>query len=247
MDIETCNLQVVIRNSMIRIIRKLDIKGDRVKATRCLEGLQDVGDLKETISNHEGRFKSEIFLNNFTASLFDTGAMSTLTLKTVRTATSYPLIVGGGIESVETAASLIESGADRITINTAAIGNYDLLQQLIDAFGAQSIIPSVHVRKVNDEYRMFTKMGRELVEYELAYWLSELAKTDGLEILVTSISTEGTDRGFPLDLADLVLKAVDSRRVILCGGISSSELVSSISNYCGDASFACASLFRKAP
>lgn len=229
---------------MTRVIRKLDIKGERVKATRCMEGLQEVGDLRQILMHHEASFQTEIFLNNFTATLFGSGPMSSSLLAEVRKIISYPLIVGGAISSIESAASLFESGADRITINTAALEDQELLIRLVSAFGAQAVIPSVHCRLVDNEYRLFTRMGREIVERSLTSWLQTLASIDAIEVLVTSISTEGTGRGFPPDLANLVCDLVEPKRVILCGGLSKNEDMQAMTNLNVGVNFAAATLFR---
>ena len=229
---------------MSRVIRKIDIKGDRVKATRSLEGLRDVGDLKHALLHHEETFQSEVFLNNYTATLFETGPMQSSLLREIRLVSSYPLIVGGGISSIQIASSLFDAGADRITVNTAALTNPELLSQLIQAFGAQAIILSLHCRLVDSEYRLFTKMGREIVDTKLVPQLREVASVDGLEVLVTSISTEGTGRGFPPDLAKQVCETLDPLRVILCGGMSTMEDMNTLAASNIGVSFAAATFFR---
>ena len=116
----------------------------------------------------------------------------------------YPICAGGGIQSVSDATDLIKAGADRISINTYALENRSIIGSLTKALGISCVVSQIDVRKINNEFRLFTHAGRELSEYDLKSWLNFLGENYVGEIVVTSIDRDGTGRGIDWDLINFM-------------------------------------------
>jgi cyclase len=138
-----------------------------------------------------------------------------------------PISIGGSIDSVKSGLSLIERGADKILVNTAAITNPQLLLDLSLKCGRQALILQVDTKKINNKYRCFTHGTRELSRWATLDWL-KAAQGNGVgEVHVTSIDTEGTNDEFPIDLVELVASSTELP-VILSGGINSAAQIAAL-------------------
>lgn len=225
-----------------RLIAKFDIKDGRVKKTRRLEGLRDIGDAPEVISASTQGREVEVLLNFFTASLY-AKELELETLQRVRQEMRLPITYSGGIRNLRDAESVISTGADRIAVNTHLLTSKDLLGEFCKAFGEQSVVVQVEVGLVSGEYRLLTKAGREISHVEIADWLAFVGEHKGVELMITSVDTEGASRGFPLDLAKHVTNLLGHDRIIFCGGFASDEHIREIQCLYPESAFCSASLF----
>ena len=220
MDSSTANLER-LNSAGVRLIGKFYVKDGSILRTRQLEGLQVVEDAIKGISRHT--LLREVLLVDLVATLYRKSPPLVL-LNELRKNLRLPLTFAGGINSLKVAESIISAGADRLALNSGLTENFGLGRELIDAFGAQSVIIQVDVRKVEGIYWPFSHSGRVKMEEPLAEWLARLDEYADCEIVVTAISTEGTGRGFPVDLIEIVSENA-SRPVVVSGGLADVESI----------------------
>jgi imidazole glycerol-phosphate synthase subunit HisF len=202
-----------------RIIARLDIKKDRLIKGIHLEGLRVVGDPVERAKNYYQQGADELLLIDAVASLYQRNQLTTV-VQNICKEIFVPITVGGGIKSLEDAQALFDAGADKIAINTAAIDNPTLLEQLSCRFGSQAIVLSVQAKKSPRNsltWLAMTDGGRENSGRDVFEWV-HLARQYGVgEILLTSIDQEGTGSGFDIDLNSLIASSTDCP-VLASGG-----------------------------
>lgn len=186
----------------------------------------------------------EILLNNFTGTLFKTGVIATRWLDELRPTLNLPLIVGGGIGTLHDAEALIRNGADRVFVNSALFSEFNLFEDLVDALGESCLILSVETRKVGGIYEVFSKAGRESHGIRLQDWICSFTKHSRFEVMVTSVATEGTGKGFPADLVDICASLVAEERLLFSGGISTWDQVDALHSIVPESAVVSASLFR---
>lgn len=155
-----------------------------------------------------------------------------------------PLTVGGGITSVAHVRNLLLAGADKVSINSAAYGNPDLVREASEHFGAQCVVVSIDVRKLeNGEYRCFARNGTSMTERHPVEWAREVESLGAGEILLTSIDLDGTMKGYDLDLVAAVTSAVRIP-VIASGGAGSYQHMLDAVRKAGVSAIAAASIFH---
>jgi len=133
-----------------------------------------------------------------------------------------PLTVGGGVRTVEDVRRLLNAGADKISMNTAAIQQPDLIRQCSDKFGAQCIVVAIDAKRVGDHWEVFTHGGRNATGLNALQWAARVTEMGAGEILLTSMDRDGTRQGFDLELTHAVAQSV-SIPVIASGGVGSLE------------------------
>lgn len=199
-----------------RIIPCLDIKDGRtVKGVNFVD-LQDAGDpvaLAEAYSN-EGA--DEIVFLDISATLEKRKTLTNLVRNIARKVT-IPFTVGGGIGSVEDVGPLLDAGADKVSINSAAVNNPALIDELAKAFGSQCIVLAVDARKIGNQWTVHTHGGKKPTERKLFSWAKEGQERGAGEILFTSMDHDGTKAGFAIDPLEK-LNALLSIPVIASGG-----------------------------
>lgn len=199
-----------------RIIPCLDIKDGRtVKGVNFVD-LQDAGDpvaLAEAYSN-EGA--DEIVFLDISATLEKRKTLTNLVRNIARKVT-IPFTVGGGIGSVEDVGPLLDAGADKVSINSAAVNNPALIDELAKAFGSQCIVLAVDARKIGNQWTVHTHGGKQPTERKLFSWAKEGQERGAGEILFTSMDHDGTKAGFAIDPLEK-LNALLSIPVIASGG-----------------------------
>ncbi|HMJ68068.1 MAG TPA: imidazole glycerol phosphate synthase subunit HisF [Cyclobacteriaceae bacterium] len=204
-----------------RIIPCLDIKDGRtVKGVNFVD-LQDAGDpvaLAEAYS-HEGA--DEIVFLDISATVEKRKTLTDLIRKVAKTVT-IPFTVGGGIGSVEDVGPLLDAGADKVSINSAAVNNPGLIDELSKAFGSQCIVLAIDARKVDNQWIVHTHGGRKATERKLFSWAKEGQERGAGEILFTSMDHDGTKAGFAIDPLQK-LNALLSIPVIASGGAGKVE------------------------
>lgn len=207
--------------SNTRLIARLDVKGkDLIKGIH-LEGLRKIGVPNDFATRYYEQGIDELIYMDCVASLYGRNSLSELIENTARNV-FIPLTVGGGVRSVDDVAHLLRCGADKVAVNTAAVGNPGLITEIARRFGSQCMVLSVEAKIVGTQrWEVFTDNGRESTGKDLLEWVREAARLGAGEVLLTSVDREGTRKGFDLDLVKAVTEAVDIP-VIASGGMGSS-------------------------
>jgi len=204
-----------------RLIARIDIKGINAINTVRLEGLRVVGNPNVLARKYYADGADEILLMDQVASLYGRGSASKLVEDFVKDV-FIPITVGGGVRSIEDARVLFLSGADKIAINSAATLRPQLIRELADSFGSQSVVISIQVKKLPnvDRWVVYRDGGRENTGIDVLEWIDQVVDYGAGEILVTSIDRDGTRKGFDLSLMSEVTKN-HKVPVIASGGMGS--------------------------
>jgi cyclase len=202
-----------------RVIARLDVKGENLIKGVHMEGLRIIGDPQEYARRYYSAGADEIFYIDLVASLYGRSNLREIVARTCEEV-FIPLTVGGGIRGIDDARALLQAGADKIAINTAAVNNPHLLTELSREFGAQCVL-SIEARQHSAEkWEVLTECGRQLTGLDVREWL-DIAQTHGIgEILVTSVDRDGGKAGFDDALIECVC-AHSSVPVIASGGFGS--------------------------
>ncbi len=205
----------------IRVIPCLDVAGGRVVKGVGFENLRDAGDPVEAAIRYEHEGADEIAFLDIAAATEKRGTLVQL-VRRVANVLSIPFTVGGGVRSVEDADALLRAGADRVTVNTAAVAEPALLRRLAERFGSQCVVLAVDGKRVRDRegnprILVTTHGGRKVTDRTVAGWVSEAAAAGAGEILLTSVDADGTKEGFDLEMLRLVRGSVDLP-VVASGG-----------------------------
>lgn len=200
-----------------RIIPCLDVKEGRVvKGTKFLE-LRDAGDPVECAKVYGAQGADELVFLDITASSDNRGTMVDVVERTASEC-FMPLTVGGGIRTVEDMATMLHAGADKVSVNTAAIQNSRLISEGAARFGSQCIVVAIDARRnPQGGWVVYTHGGRKATPLEAVAWAAEVEKLGAGEILLTSMDTDGTKAGYDMDLVRAVSSAVGIP-VIASGG-----------------------------
>ena len=190
-----------------RIIPCLDVKDGRVVKGVNFLNLKDKGDPVELASRYEEEGADEIVFLDISATV---EGRKTLFEKVRQTAEviSVPLTVGGGIRSLQDAEKAFDSGADKVSINTAAVENKGLITQIADQFGSQALVVAIDAKRVGNSFRVFVRSGTQDTGLEVVAWAKEVEALGAGEILLTSIDRDGTRMGYDIELIDAVSRAV---------------------------------------
>lgn len=204
-----------------RIIPCLDIKeGSTVKGVN-FEDLKNAGDPVELAKKYEKEGADELVFLDITATIEDRKTFVQL-VKDIAKELSIPFTVGGGISSVEDVRKLLEAGADKISINSSAVKNPELISGLAKEFGSQCVVVAIDTRKVGDKDLVHIKGGREATELSTVEWAKQAESLGAGEILLTSMDGDGTKNGFDLRITGLVSEAI-SIPVIASGGAGTTD------------------------
>jgi len=204
--------------TVARVIPCLDVDGGRVVKGVNFVDLADAGDPVELAARYDAMGADEVVFLDITAS---SAARDTMVDVVARTADQVfiPLTVGGGVRSVDDARRLLRAGADKVSVNTAAIERPDLVSELSTTFGAQCVVVAIDARRTDDgRFTVFTHGGRRPTELDAVAWAAEVAEWGAGEILLTSMDRDGTRAGFDLELTRAVVEAVPVP-VIASGGV----------------------------
>jgi len=200
----------------VRVIPCLDVAEGRVVKGLKFENLRDAGDPVEAARRYEAEGADELCFLDVAASNEGRGTLVGL-VKRVADVLSIPFTVGGGVRSVEDAGALLEAGADRVTVNTAAVLDPALVTRLAERFGAQCVVVAVDAKRDGDRFVVSTHGGRKLTGINLGAWVADVTARGAGEILLTSMDADGTKAGF--DLAMLkAARAVTPLPIVASGG-----------------------------
>ena len=204
-----------------RIIPCLDIKNGRVVKGTNFKDLTDVSSPVELAKLYSDRGADELVFYDITAS-FDGRQLFTDVLRQVASQIFIPLTVGGGINTVEDFDRVLKCGADKVSVNSGAIRNPQLIYDAALKYGSQCVVLSVDIKRVDGEYRVFAKGGRENTGMEAIAWIKKCVALGAGEVVVNSIDTDGVKQGFDIEMLKAVCEAVNVP-VIASGGAGSTE------------------------
>jgi imidazole glycerol-phosphate synthase subunit HisF len=200
-----------------RVIPCLDVdKGRVVKGIEFVQ-LRDAGDPVELASRYEQEGADELVFLDITASSEKRDTMVQLARRTADEV-FIPFTIGGGIRSVEDAQAVLDAGADKVSVNSAAVQRPELVGEMAEVFGAQCVVLAVDARRVaGGNYEVFVNGGRTPTGHDAVDWVREAVERGAGEILLTSMDRDGTEDGYELELTRRVADAVDVP-VIASGG-----------------------------
>jgi imidazole glycerol-phosphate synthase subunit HisF len=200
-----------------RIIPCLDVNEGRVvKGVRFLE-LRDAGDPVEIARQYDKEGADELCFLDITASHQQRRIILDVVARTAEQV-FMPLTVGGGISTLEDIRNLLHAGADKVSINTAAVNRPDFVRQAAEVFGSQCIVVAVDAKRVNDHWEVFTHGGRNSTGLDAGEWAERMEKFGAGEILLTSMDRDGTKAGYDLALTRAISDRV-TIPVIASGGV----------------------------
>ena len=202
-----------------RIIPCLDVRNGRVVKGVNFEGVRDVSSPVELGRFYSDSGADELVFYDITASV-EGRALFTDILREVASTIFIPLTVGGGINTLEDFDRVLKCGADKVSVNSGAIRNPDLVYQAAQRYGDQCVVLSADIKRVNGEFHVFAKGGREDTGMEAIEWIKRCVGNGAGEVVVNSIDTDGVKKGFDIELLRLVCDAVNVP-VIASGGAGS--------------------------
>lgn len=202
-----------------RIIPCLDVKDGRTVKGVNFVGLQDVGDAVELGKMYAAQGADELVYLDISATVEGRNTFTSLVERIARNI-NIPFTVGGGISSIDDAARLLDVGADKISINSAAVRNPRLIDEIASKYGSQFVVLAIDAKRVDDRWLITTHGGRKLTERELFAWAREGEERGAGEILLTSMDHDGTRDGYPCELFDSLAQQL-SIPVIASGGAGS--------------------------
>jgi cyclase len=225
-----------------RIIACLDVRNGQVVKGINFEGLRNAGDPAELAERYNQEGIDEVVILDVTATLEGRRALAA-TVSAVAKRIFIPLTVGGGIRSEDDAAAAIDAGAEKVSLNTAALTDPPLITKLASRYGSQAAIVAIDAKWVDGKALVYVRSGQSGTAREAVEWAREAADRGAGEILLTSIDRDGTKTGFDCELTAAVSKAVPIP-VIASGGAGSLEHFSEVFiDGCADAALA-ASIFH---
>jgi cyclase len=206
----------------LRVIPCLDVKEGRVVKGVNFVDLRDAGDPVEAAAAYDEAGADELCFLDITASHEKRGTILDVVARTAERC-FMPLTVGGGVSTIEDLRALLEAGADKVSINTAAVKDRSLVRRASEKFGAQCIVVAIDAKRVkanggSSRFEIFTHGGREATGVEAVGYASEVVALGAGEILLTSMDRDGTHKGFDIELTRAIADAV-SVPVIASGGV----------------------------
>ena len=227
-----------------RIIACLDVRDGQVVKGINFEGLRSAGAPAELARRYNQEGIDELVILDITATLERRRAMAD-TIRAVAKELFIPLAVGGGIRTEDDAAAAVEAGADKVSLNTAALANPALITTLANRYGSQAVVVAIDARRDGSGYAVFARSGQAAANRDAVEWARQAEASGAGEILLTSIDRDGTKAGFDCEMTAAVSRAV-SIPVIASGGAGGLDhFVDVFTAGCADAALA-ASIFHYA-
>ena len=182
-----------------RIIPCLDVRNGRVVKGTNFEGLKDVDDPVELAKYYNNSLADELVFYDITAS-YEGRKLFVNVLEKVANEIFIPLTVGGGINTIKDFDMVLKYGADKVSINSGAIKNPDLIREAAEKYGNQCVVLSIDIKRVNGRYSVFSKGGREDTGIDAIEWAVKGEKNGAGELVINSIDTDGVKNGFDIEL-----------------------------------------------
>jgi cyclase len=206
-----------------RLVVCLDVKGGRVvKGTQFVQ-LRDVGDPVELATRYELEGADEIVFLDISASAEERGTLLDVARRTAERL-FVPLTIGGGVRSADDVGRALRSGADKVSINSAAVTRPAILTEAADRFGSQCVVASIDAKHDGESWRVYVKGGREATPLDAVEWAVECVRRGAGEVLLTSIDRDGARTGYDIALTRAVADAV-AVPVVASGGAGSAAHV----------------------
>src|SRR5918911_591527 len=199
-----------------RIIACLDVRNGQVVKGVNFEGLRRAGDPAELARRYNAEGVDELVTLDITATLERRRALAD-TIRAVARELFIPLAVGGGIRTEADAAAAVDAGADKVSLNTAALSDPTLITTLAERYGSQAVIVAIDAKREDGRFAVYARSGQSPADRDAVEWAREAETRGAGEILLTSIDRDGTKAGFDCDLTAAVSSAV-SIPVIASGG-----------------------------
>ena len=190
-----------------RIIPCLDVANGRVVKGVNFVNLRDAGDPVELAARYNDQGADELVFLDVAATVENRATLVDVVSRTAREV-FIPLTVGGGIRSVDDAKAVIRAGADKVSINSAAVWRPELISELSEEFGCQAVVLAIDARRDKEMWRVFTKGGRQAEELDVIEWAQRAEQLGAGEILLTSMDADGVQTGFDIALTSAVRSAV---------------------------------------
>jgi len=226
-----------------RIIPCLDVTGGRVVKGVNFVGLRDAGDPVELAERYNAQGADELVFLDITASSDAREIMADVVARTARKV-FIPLTVGGGIRSIADARKILMSGADKVSVNTAAVRRPKLITELSEEFGAQAVVLAIDARRNDkDSWNVFTRGGRDDEGMDAVEWALEGEMLGAGEILLTSMDTDGVQTGFDCPLTHAVSQTTHIPIIASGGAGKPEDFEHVLTEGCADAALA-ASIFH---
>ncbi len=204
-----------------RIIPCLDIKGGRTVKGVSFVNLRDAGDPVELAKAYAGQAADELVFLDITATHEKRKTLAPLVEK-IAMAINIPFTVGGGINTMDDVSLLISSGADKVSVNTAALMEPELITRLAGKFGSQCIVAAIDAQLIDGEWLVCINGGRTVTPVRALQWAEEVEQRGAGEILLTSVNSDGTKEGFSIDITSAISDRVNIP-VIASGGAGTME------------------------
>ena len=212
----------------MRIIPRIEIKNNSVIKGINFEGLRKIGDPNILGKKYYLDGADELLFMDVVESLYGRNNIFEI-IKKITKNIFIPITIGGGIRSVEDIQQALNSGADKVAINSAAVKDPKFIKQAVSFFGSSTIVVSIETRKNRkNTWEVYTHNGRDETGINLKDWLKKIQQFKCGEILVTSIDNEGTKKGFDIDLLSFLEKEKIQTPLIFCGGCGSIEHIKKI-------------------
>ncbi len=217
-----------------RLIACLDVAHGGVVKGVNFESLRSMGDPAELAARYEAEGADEVVLLNIATATEDTNALMR-TVERVADSLFIPLTVGGGVSSTSDAAMLLRAGADKISINSAAVATPSIISDAASVFGSQCVVASIDARRCDDRWRVYVSGGRVTTDLDAVEWAIDCAERGAGEILLTSIDRDGTRDGYDIELTRAVAQAVNVPVIASGGGGNGADVVEVLTEGCADA------------
>lgn len=207
-----------------RVIVCLDVQGERVVKGVQFESLRDVGDPVTLASRYESEGADEVVFLDISASAEDRATLLDVARRTAERL-FIPLTIGGGIRSADDIGRALRAGADKVSVNTAAVERPAVLSEAAERFGAQCVVASIDARRTGDHWRVYTHGGRTPTDRDAVEWAAECADRGAGEILLTSIDRDGGRTGYDVPLTHAVAERVGVPVIASGGAGSAADIV----------------------
>lgn len=227
----------------MRTIARIDIKNQDVIKGINLEGLRKIGNPENIVKEYYLNGIDEILIIDSVASLYGRNNLFDL-IKNITKEIFVPITLGGGIRSLKDIENALNSGADKVAINSKALEDPDFLSKAVSSFGESTILVSIEAKKISEEkWEPYKFCGREKTNLNLIDWINTIHDKGCGEILLTSIDKEGTETGFDIDLINNVHKII-KKPLIVSGGCGNLNHIQEVKKRFKDVSVAVASVLH---
>jgi cyclase len=190
-----------------RVVVCLDVNGGRVVKGTQFVNLRDVGDPVELATRYEREGADEIVFLDISASAEERGTLLDVARRTAERL-FIPLTIGGGVRSADDVGRALRAGADKVSINSAAVARPEVLTESAERFGAQCVVISIDAKRDGNAWRVYVKGGRERTGIDAVEWAAECVQRGAGEVLLTSIDQDGARTGYDIELTRAVVGAV---------------------------------------